>query len=131
EVNLKGIFTLIKDWAQESQQQLLEGIARRAEEGGELVAIEKGGHSIAEIAQKNGTPAPSDFNISFIPIYGSVKITFIPVEPDIYWKKGKITVDTKDNKPIREYTPGYVESYMLQRESILIEFTGLDLDLRL
>jgi len=131
EMNLKDPFTLTRDEAREAYQQWLEGIARRAAEGERLAAIENKGNPIAEIAQQSGSPGPANINIAFIPGYGSVKVDFIPGELHMNWKQGGAFINTEMNRPIHEYTPGKVEVYLKQKQSLTIDFTGREVDLKL
>ena len=43
----------------------MEGIARRAEEGQQLLHIENGGNMIKELAKQNGTPPPAQLGMRF------------------------------------------------------------------
>lgn len=128
EANLKGISALAKEFSEEGRRLLLEGIARRAEEGRQLAAIERDVNAIVELARKNGTPAPKPFNITFIPSYGSVKFHYMPSRLDMEWHRGGTTVRVLPRPPIHEYTPGSIEVYMRQRESLTIDVVGLDVD---
>lgn len=131
EMNLKDPFTLTRDWAGDGYRQLLEGIAQRVAEGNRLAAIEYGGNPIADIAKQKNTPGPANFNIAFIPSYGSVKINFTPAELHINWRQGGTSIHTEARKPIHDYTPGKVEVYLKQKESLRVEFTGQEVDLKL
>jgi hypothetical protein len=126
--NLKDPFTLSRDWADEAKQLVLEGIARRAEEGTQLSRIEQGGNPIAAIARGNTSPPPADFNFGVMPQYGSVKIQFHPSMLNIQWELGGKTMDPVIHQPVHEYTPSKVEVYVKQKESLSIDFVGLSID---
>ncbi|RKD24238.1 hypothetical protein BEP19_07485 [Ammoniphilus oxalaticus] len=130
EANLKGPATLARDWASASRQQGLEGIARRAEEGGQLAAIERGGNALADVAQTKSHPPPALFNITFIPSYGSVQFRFTPTKLDMNWTQGGVKIDAKSHQPLHEYKPGHVNIYLKQQESLTIEVMDQGLDVK-
>lgn len=128
EVGLKGVLEMTSEAADRGRQYALEGIARRAGEGTRLAGIDKGGDPIVEMAREKASPGPAEFNIGFIPSYGSVKINFTPAQLDIHWKLGGVSINPELKKPIHEYTPGKTEVYLRQKQSLSIDFVGGALD---
>lgn len=109
--------------AQKGEQDILEGIARRAREGRQLGDIRKGQNAIADIAAtKNERMQPKSLGIRFIPSFGAVKLDYIPgdVEIDVQTKKPEIDVTIQ--KPVHNYTPGKVNVELLQKPSIEIDW---------
>lgn len=131
EMNLKDPFTLTRDWARDAYQQVMQGIARRVEEGDYLATIENKGNPIAEMARQSGSPGPARFNIAFIPSFGSVSINFIPGEVNMNWKQGGVFIEAETHKPIHEYSPGKIEIYLKQKESLTVDFIGHEVDFKL
>lgn len=131
DLNIKDMYTMTRDIADYAHQQVLEGIARRAREGDRLAAIEKGGNPIADIAQENANPGPLDFNVGVLPSYGAVKIQFTPTQLQMNWKRGGVTIDPLIKQPTHEYIPGKVEVYLKQKESLKIDFTDPEVDMKL
>ncbi|GAB7389195.1 hypothetical protein BSNK01_30330 [Bacillaceae bacterium] len=129
--NLKDPLTLTRDEAERARQLLLEGIARIAQEGDRLAAIEKGGNPIAEIAWENANPGPLDFNYGVIPRHGAVKIRYLPAQLRFHWTLGGATLDPVIHKPVHHYTPGKVNIYLRQRNSLSIDVVGLHTDQRI
>lgn len=111
-----------REIAQQSNQMLLEGIARRAQEGQELMRIENGGNPIAEQAKRSGIQPYSGLNIKFIPQANTVKINFEPGTVDIQVEPQKVINNSTINKPIHNYTPGKVNVEMLQYPSLIIDW---------
>ncbi len=111
-----------REIAQQSKQDVLEGIARRAEEGQELMRIENGGNPIAEQAKRRGRQPYSSLNIKFIPQAGTVKVNFEPGNVDIQVEPQKVIINSTINKPIHNYTPGKVKVEMLQYPSLKIDW---------
>ncbi|WP_391208020.1 DUF6470 family protein [Psychrobacillus sp. L4] len=104
------------------RQTALEGIARRAQEGNELMRIENGGNPIASQAMQWGRQPYSSLSIQFIPSQGSVKESFQPGSVDIRVEPQQVINNTTSNKPIHTYTPGKVTVEMLQKPSITIDW---------
>jgi hypothetical protein len=125
DVDLKSIFVRTREIAQTSHQIWLDGLARTAEEGKELMKIENHGNPIASIAKRNSEPPIYDVNIGFIPSAGSVKINYVPAKLDIQWDIKKPINNTRVRKPIINYTPGNVEIQLKQYQDLKIDFANL------
>jgi hypothetical protein len=125
DVDLKSISRRIEEAAQLGRQDWLEGIARRAQEGEELMKIENRGNPIAEIAKRKIFLPEHEFGLGWIPSEGSVKINYEPANVDIQWKINKPIIESQINKPIINYTPGNVDINMKQYQSLKIDFDNL------
>ncbi|MCP1143737.1 DUF6470 family protein [Ureibacillus endophyticus] len=121
-MDYKTSMSRTREIAQQSQQELLEGIARRAQEGQELMQIENGGNPIVEHAKRSGRQPYSSLNIKFIPQAGTVKVNFEPGTVDIQIEPQKVINNSTINKPIHQYTPGKVMVEMLQYPSLKIDW---------
>ena len=108
--------------AQYSKQTAREGLARRVQEGIELMKIENGGNPLAEQAKRTGRQPYSSLGIKFIPQANSVKINFTPGSADIQVEPQKVINNTKINKPIHNYIPGKVNVEMQQYPSLKIDW---------
>lgn len=127
EAGLKNVFDLTREESERARQQLLEGIARRAQEGDGLAAIERKGNPLVEQALEIANPPPAEFNIAFIPqsrpeitIHGGKKLL---IEP------GKITFSFQPGSVTYDFRPGQVEIYLAQKAELQIEFTGNTVDI--
>lgn len=125
DMDLKHISRRIAEAADQGYQDSLEGIARRAQEGMELMKIENGGTPIAQIAKRNSEGPELQFNVGWIPSHFSVKTNYVPAEVDIQVKVNKPVIESTINKPIHEYTPGKVDITLEQRQSLNIDFANL------
>lgn len=125
DMDLKHIFRRIEEFAENGYQDLLEGIARRARQGDELMNIENGGNPIAEQAKENSETPPKEFNIGWIPSHFSVKIHYEPGDVKINWRIQPAINNIKANKPILDYQPGKVNIKMAHYPDVKIEFTDL------
>jgi hypothetical protein len=125
DVDLKSIFKRTEEFAQLGYQAFLEGIARRRQDGDELMRIENGGNPIAAQAKRNSVKHSREFNIGWIPSHGSVKIHYEPGKVDIQVETKKPIINNKANKPIISYTPAEVEVRMKQYQSVKIDFENL------
>ncbi|WP_163099296.1 DUF6470 family protein [Peribacillus alkalitolerans] len=122
DMDLKSFFRRGDEFAQQGYQALLDGIARRVQDGDELMKIENGSNAIVNQAERNSAPPIYEFNIGWIPKAGSVKVNFEPgsVKIDVQLQKPKVNI--KANLPIINYTPGKVNIDVKQYSSINIEF---------
>lgn len=121
-MDYKTSMSRTREIAQQSIQELLEGIARRAEEGQALMRIENGGNPLADQAKRIGRQPYSSLNIKFIPQAGSVKVNFEPATVDIEIEPQKVINNSTINKPIHNYTPGKIKVEMLQYPSLIIDW---------
>lgn len=128
ELGLKKLSVLSADMAEFSKQEGLAAVAEIAQEGDQLAAIEHKGDTIVSIATDKALPEPVDFNIAFIPSYGSVKINYTPTELHIDWKQGGAEIEATQHKPIHNYTPGKTEVYLRQMQQLQIDFVGLNVN---
>ncbi len=128
---LKGNSDLTKEAADRGYQQAMEYINKTSQDGYRLSAIEKGGNPIADIAVRDAYPT-HEFGLDFIPKVGP-KITV----------KGKVQFDAEKNSEGVDngvsgtfipgsvninYTPGQVNVYIKQYNSISINYTGTNID---
>lgn len=126
DIDLKSIRRRVEEFAKNGYQEWLNGIARRAQEGNELMRIEKKGNPIASISKENSKLYPTyDFNIGFVPKAGSVKIDFEPTKLDIEWEIKKPINNTTARKPIIDYQPGSVDVRIKQYQDLKIDFANL------
>ena len=117
----KTVQELEKIAAQKGYQDSLEGIARRAREGYQLMNIGKNRNAIQAIA-KSKTNDIKKLGIAFIPKANTVKIQYNPATVDIDVKRNDPIINVKINKPIHKYTPGKVDLEMLQMPSVKIDW---------
>ncbi|WP_246942744.1 DUF6470 family protein [Bacillus pinisoli] len=121
DVDLKSIFKRTEEAAQRGKQDFLEGIARRASEGDQLMQIEHKRNPISSIAKQNSTKE-YQFNIGWIPSHGSVNIDYTPKKVTIQFDTQKPIIEVQPNKPILTYAPGKVEYMMESYPSLQIDF---------
>lgn len=124
DLDLKSIFKRSEEYAQLGKQGVMEGIARRAEEGQQLLRIENGGNMIKELAIKNGTPPPDSIGIRFVGDRSKVKMSFQPGTLSIEAIPQKPRFDVTVQAPVHHYQPGKVTGYMEEWPSIQIDVIG-------
>lgn len=88
--NLADTFRFIEKIAEEGYQAWLEGIARLAEQGDELMKIENGGSPLADQAKENSESPMYEVNVGCIPSLFSVKFDYEPSKLDINWHLKKL-----------------------------------------
>lgn len=128
ELGLKKISVLTAEMAEFSKQEGLEAIAQIAQEGDQMAAIENKSDPFASIALAKASPGPADFNIAFIPSYGSVKLHYTPAKLHIDWKQGGAEIEVTPHKPVHNYTPGKTEVYLRQMQQLQIDFVGINVN---
>ena len=121
DVDMKSVFRRSEENAQFGKQGAMEGIARRAQEGQQLIRIENGSNAIVEIAKHNATPPPAPMGIRFVGNHSSVQVSIQPGTTNIRFTPQKAINDVQINKPIHQYTPGKVTGVMEQYPSIQID----------
>lgn len=119
EAGLKNALELSRENAEMGRMAVLEGIARRADEGNMLAGIETGVSAIAEIAAQNLDTA-KDFTIAFIPQSRPT----INITGSFYlrWEIGGVDANYQPRYPEIEYTPGNVGIYLRQQGDIEIHY---------
>lgn len=105
----------------------MQGIAKIVEEGNRLAAIHEGGNAIAEIAKEKGLEF-IEFEFMGDASFDNVDIRYEPGELDIQVEAGKVTLNTRPNRPEIQYTPGKLDIYMIQYPKV--EITPPQIDLR-
>lgn len=128
QLNQKSLLVFSADMAEFSRNEGMEAIAQIVQEGNQLAAIEQKTNAVAAIALEKASPGPADFNIAFIPSYGSVQNHFTPTEVHINWKQGGVEIESTQHKPIITYTPGKTEVYLRQEQQLQIDFVGLNVN---
>ncbi|MFJ7950802.1 DUF6470 family protein [Lysinibacillus sp. NPDC096418] len=121
DLGLIGPLESVANYAQKGKQMSLQGMARIAREGRQMMENAgkgQGSAIIQGIAKQNHGPHPVRFNVKFVPSIGSVKIDYTPGTTDINITRQKPKIDVQVNKPIHEYTPGNVTGTMIQRPSV-------------
>lgn len=122
EAGLKSIKELNADYVQKGRQAVLSAIAKKAQQGEQLMhGAGKGqqGASIAHIAKQNtAVGPPQKVNIKFIPSPGAVKMDYTPGHFDIDIQAQKPKIDVQVNKPKIDLTYGSVKGTMTQRPSV-------------
>ena len=121
DVDMKSVFRRSEENVQFAKQSLMEGIARRAQEGQQLVKIGNGGNAIASIAKQNATPPPAPMGIRFIGNRSQIQMSITPGTTDIQATPQRAINDVQINKPIHNYTQGKVTGQMEQYPSIQID----------
>lgn len=114
--------------AQYGYQQLMSAIARISQEGDQLAAIHTKRNAIADIASTRGfltsneNPPPSASDDEGV----DVNYQLHPVEINV--ERRGMKMDPVLSPPILKYTPGKVEGYMQQYNSLKIDVVGSQLD---
>ncbi|KKB41130.1 DUF6470 family protein [Bacillus thermotolerans] len=125
DVDLKSVFRRTEEAAQLGQRDALQGIARRAAEGDELMRIENKSNPIPSHAKRNSEGPEKQFNIGWVPSHGSVKIDYTPGKVEIDVKTNPVINNTRPRQVIHDYEPGKVNITLKQHASLSVDFEGL------
>ena len=125
ETNLMSTLRLIEKLVEEAKKAALQGTARRAEQGAQLIDIHKNINVIAEQAIENGAKPIAQLSIKYIPSPFAVKINYEPGEVRIDVKENKPIIDVQVRKPEVTFHRGGVRIYMEQYNELKIEVENL------
>lgn len=98
---------------------VLEATARIAQEGDRLAKIHIKKNPIPDMAFTNSTKS-LEINYEGMPANDNVRYNVILGELDYKINDGRVNIDVKPNMTIIDYTPGSVEIYLQQKNSIEI-----------
>lgn len=123
DVDLKSARQRIEEAAQQGKQKAAEGVARRAQEGEELMKIENGESAIAQQAKQRRAVPEHEFGIGWIPSVGGVKFDYDPGQLNINWTVNKPIINSQSHQPIINFYPGKVDISMKQYPSLNIDIS--------
>ncbi|KRG15041.1 hypothetical protein ACA30_07595 [Virgibacillus soli] len=121
EMNVKSTFKAVKENAVKGNQKVMEGIARVAQEGDEMIEIQNGQNAYVEQAKRQANPPMPETNITWIPSPFSVKTHYQPGQVDIQFQARKPSIDATVRKPVIQYAPGDVQIQLAQRNHLKID----------
>ncbi len=129
-IDLKGPLERTRDNYEYGYKKVMEAIAQISQEGDRLAAIQhKGPNPIADIAFEESVIYHNTEIIAEGSIVGDgVEIRYEAKPPEINVEVRGKKMDPVIHRPILQYTPGKVEGYMLQYNSLKIDFVGLHVD---
>lgn len=125
DLQLMNTIRLNEIYAAEGRKAALEGTARRAEQGAELVKIENDVNVFAEQAIQNGHPPMKTLSIKYIPRHFAVKFAYEPAKVDIQLRPNKPNIQVQVNKPEISFERGGVSIYMEQYPELKIDFVDV------
>ncbi|WP_010676914.1 DUF6470 family protein [Bacillus timonensis] len=126
-LDLKSPFKRVEENAELGMSVSFETIGRIAEEGNELMKIENGGNPIIDQAVRN-SQNETVFHTGSTPSQFSVSVQYDPAHVSIDWTVNKPQIEVNVNKPVHTYTPGKVTAYVNPRNSLSIDFVGMNFD---
>src|SRR5690625_2212762 len=114
ETNLMDTLKFNSKYLKESLQMAQEGVARRAEQGAQLINIHDNVNYFVEQAKENGHRHPKALSIKYIPSPLAVKYNYQPTEVNIDIRANKPIIDVDINKPQMTFHRGGVSIWMEQ-----------------
>lgn len=126
EMNVIPVLQWNKKHAEKGKKAIIDGIARRAQEGRELMEIENGNKSIIEQAKRNSEREMKQLGITFIPSRFSVKTDYDPAQVEIEVERNEPIIEAKTHqRAIFRYVPWSVETALKQHPELEIEFINI------
>jgi len=121
EMNLMNTLKWNDKYTAEALQKVKEGVARRAEQGAELIEIQNDVNPFVEQAKINGHRHPKTLSIKYVPSPLAVKFSYEPSDVKIDVQENKPIIDVEINKPNVSFHRGDVNIWMEQYPSIEID----------
>lgn len=128
QIDLKGILRRNREYASLGRQKALQAIAEISQKGDQLRHIEKKGNTIARIAAQDSKIYNSTNIIQADWTTDGVSISYKAEPPQIEWKAHGVKLEPVIHKPEINYTPGKVNVYVRQQNSLTIDVVGGTLD---
>ncbi len=124
DAGLKSTFAHARDYAAMGQRQALQKIAQLARDGERMADIHIPSNAFASMAKRDSAGKPADFDLEFIPKYGSVKIDYRPTETTFNVQAHQAEIHVRPNQPTMQYRQGGIEFYLRQKNSISFDVVG-------
>ncbi|GAB6927549.1 hypothetical protein JCM10914A_15320 [Paenibacillus sp. JCM 10914] len=110
--------------AQSSMEISMHNIAEIARNGDRMMHFQKSKNVFAEIARDNVFKARPRVEIVGEPGYDNVDVTFTPGKLQMNYTPGGVTFSPETYKPVVDYYPGKVNSYLIQKNYISMSVAG-------
>lgn len=120
EAGLKSLPMIMQEYADMGRQYVLEGIARRAQEG-DMMARPPYGDAVAQISASRINLERADFNVQFIP-QSRPEIDFTGLDFEINWDIGGSERTFYPKKPELQYIAGSLDVYVQQYNEVRFEY---------
>ena len=121
EAGRMGNLDLSRDNSSYSKSQMMQSIGKIVEQGNQMADFHQG-DPIPDQANYNAYEQfVRDWNIDTIP-KSRPTITLDPGNVDIQLQRGSVRMNSKQQKPSYNYSPGKVDIYLAQKNSIEINF---------
>jgi hypothetical protein len=128
EAGLKDIRAFMDDYVNYSKQAASDGVDRIVSEGNSFADIQNDSDAFAQNADNNAFGIfEHEYNLDFIP-KSRPKIQYSPAKLNIDYEPGEIINNSIPKDNLGEYTPGKVDIYMKQKNSIEINFVRDEFD---
>lgn len=121
DMNLMNILKRNEKFAQEGKQAVLDGMARRSQQGTELMKIEHKGKPVITQAVQNAFPPMKRLGITFIPSPFSVKTNCRPSQLQIDVQTHRPIINARPKRVEHDYEKGEVNIRMKQYQHLTIE----------
>ena len=121
DMNLMHIFKRNAKFSNDGKSDLLEGIAKKAQQGTALMKLENEGNPLVNQAITNSQKELKSLGITFMPSHFSVKTNYEPAQIHIDVQTNKPVVSANIQKAEHHYERGSVEINMKQYQQLKID----------
>lgn len=129
DMDLKSVLVRTKENADQGYQDWLEGLARMAQQGDELMRIELKENPIPLQALENTSGPVFEFNYGTVPSnHFRVELNYTPSVMEINWEQQNPIIKITPRLPEYSYQHGGVDVYLLQRNSLTISYVRHKID---
>ncbi|WP_416147310.1 DUF6470 family protein [Salipaludibacillus sp. HK11] len=126
DADLKGPMRRVDEFAARAQQNVMQYIAKTAQQGEQLKKIENEGNPIASIARQNGEIfSEKQYNLAMVPEHmGKVKFDYRPSEVNFQVDRSEPTIRVQRNEPQISIPRWETNAYVQQKNSINFSVSG-------
>ncbi|MCE7792723.1 DUF6470 family protein [Salipaludibacillus sp. CUR1] len=125
DADLKGPLRRVKEYAAQSQQNVLQYVAKVTREGDQLKKIEHSTNALASIAKQKGERPPKDYNYGVVPEHmGKVTFNYQPSELSIQSDWADPDIRIIPNKPEISFPRWETDVYLRQKNDVQFSVTG-------
>ncbi|QKY69940.1 DUF6470 family protein [Lentibacillus sp. CBA3610] len=128
EMGLMHILKRIEKFANDGHRGAMEGVARRAKQGKDLMKIENEGNPVVSQAMTNAYDQQKPLGITFIPSNFAVTTHYEPAEVQINVNVNEPVINNEPRKPNHTYIPGNVTTRIGQYQDLQIDVADVSSD---
>lgn len=125
DADLKSPLRRVEEFAARARQNVLQYVAKTAQQGEMLKKIEHGTDAIPRVAQQKGAREPKQYTFAAVPKHmGKVKVDYRPSEVNIQIDWAKPNIRFRKNDPEIHFPKWETSVYLQQKNNIQFDVVG-------